>query len=478
VVLFLLLLGSYAYFCHGPGWGQVSRMNLVMAVVDEGTLRLDSYEGTTGDSAVYQGHTYHEKAPGGAFAGIAPYWLYSRFVTRPDMSDWPAWSAWYGRALYVTTVATVGALSALGGVALFCLVYGLFGDRLGALLTVLIYGLGTMVLVYAGQFQSHQLAGALVCIGLYLGWGARHAAGSSRAARLMAVGFCLAYAVASEYQDVFLALAAAVYLLVTVRPRRHLLWLVLGAVPPVLLVAAFNRACFGEVFTAGYAHVSSPRWQAVHRGALLGFGPPRLRVWATLMFSRWRGLVWFSPAVLLAVPGAILWWRRRDHRPELILAVFVLLLFPLYLSGFGAILTGHQFGPRFLVPALPFAALLTAAFVARRRTPAILVGALSLVLALAGAAVNPQPPPSFRRPISEYYLPNLVAADFPLTSYGPNPAMGVTRPIDYRPFTLATPLGLTGHATLAPLLAWWLLGIALLTWLAQRPSSRPTAPGN
>src|SRR5919202_1437208 len=64
LLLGLLLLGSYAYFYQGGGWNQNSRFDLSRALVEHGTLQIDAYADNTGDKAVFQGHTYSDKAPG------------------------------------------------------------------------------------------------------------------------------------------------------------------------------------------------------------------------------------------------------------------------------------------------------------------------------------------------------------------------------------------------------------------------------
>lgn len=505
VLLFLLLWFSYGYFAHGPGWGQVSRMNLVIALVDDGTLTLDRYLGATGDVAWYEGHAYHEKAPGGAVLGLLPYRLFSWVVPRPPLEvldpggpgeQWnPAWSLYYGRALYATTWLTTGLLSAAAGVLIFRLAWGLFGGALAALATALIYGLGTLVFAYAGQFQGHQMAGALLAVALYLTWRARSLSGSQQSLYLAGFGLAAAFAVATEYQDVVPAAAVGVYALIVVRPRRALGWAVLGAVPPALLVLRYNQLCFGAAWRLGYAQVGE-RWRELHEGALWGLGAPRGDVLWRMLFSRWRGLFVFSPALLLAAPGAVLWWRRRTDRTLLMLCLAVAIVFPVYLSGFRGVETGYQFGPRFLVPMVPFAALLMGAFIAHRgrwrRPAAVVAGALGLIsglFALAGTAVNPQFSPSVRDPLVGYLLPQrtvisragergadptaghllraLVAGDFPKSSYGRR-LPEVPRPIEYPPFNLGMHVGLRDQASLAPLLAVWLAGMGLTAWLLRR----------
>ena len=57
---------SYAYFYGGGGWNQDSRFDLVRAIVEQRTLRIDRYQDNTGDKAFFDGHYYSDKAPGTA----------------------------------------------------------------------------------------------------------------------------------------------------------------------------------------------------------------------------------------------------------------------------------------------------------------------------------------------------------------------------------------------------------------------------
>jgi hypothetical protein len=74
-----------------------------------------------------------------------------------------------------------------------------------------------------------------------------------------------------------------------------------------------------------------------------------------LTFSRYRGLFFMSPYLLLAFPGLALWWKRGGW--EWLVCLSASLLF------FGFITTiyfwygGMAVGPRYLIPILPFLAL-------------------------------------------------------------------------------------------------------------------------
>src|SRR5438552_15452015 len=70
LLIFVVTFVSYAYFYEGGGWSQNSRFDLVRAIVEQGTLRIDAYHENTQDKAYYQGHYYSDKAPGLALLAV------------------------------------------------------------------------------------------------------------------------------------------------------------------------------------------------------------------------------------------------------------------------------------------------------------------------------------------------------------------------------------------------------------------------
>ena len=75
------LLCSYVYFFPGQSWNQNSRMDLTRAIVEEHTLRIDSFHANSGDKCYFDGHYYSDKAPGLSFSAV-PVWALARRAAR------------------------------------------------------------------------------------------------------------------------------------------------------------------------------------------------------------------------------------------------------------------------------------------------------------------------------------------------------------------------------------------------------------
>ena len=67
--VFLILLGSDAFFWHSRDWNTASRLMLTYAMVDRGTVAITGLERQTGDMAWFRGEYYSDKLPGLSLAG-------------------------------------------------------------------------------------------------------------------------------------------------------------------------------------------------------------------------------------------------------------------------------------------------------------------------------------------------------------------------------------------------------------------------
>jgi hypothetical protein len=117
---------------------------------------------------------------------------------------------------------------------------------------------------------------------------------------------------------------------------------------PVVLSGAlslwWNWLRFGSVWDTGY--LESERFNGDWLFGIFG-----------LLLSPGRGIIWYSPVLLLGVFGLRWFWRNQRLSFTLIalLSLCYLLLYAKWYMWHG----GFSWGPRFLVPALPFWALLT-----------------------------------------------------------------------------------------------------------------------
>lgn len=253
-------------------------------------------------------------------------------------------------------------LTAWTGALLFRTGRRLGWSRMLSIATALLFGLFTMAWPYAQTFFSDPVSGwglfaaayGLIAyaqsgrkrylFGAGVAWGAAYL---SRTINLMtlpiyAVGLWLVLPAltrhAGETAGTQLRRAFWVYW----RPA------VTFAIPVVIagLVSLWwNWTRFGDIWDTGY--VDTERFSANWLFGIFG-----------LTIGPARGVIWYNPLLLLAIPGAFWFWRyqRRILILSLTLVVVYFAVYAKWYMWHG----GYSWGARFIVPTLPFLSLLAA----------------------------------------------------------------------------------------------------------------------
>lgn len=502
--VFFLAFVVYAYFMpRWADWNIDSRLDLVHAIVDGHTLRIDKYHWNTWDKAYFpssNGHFYSDKAPGTALLGAGVYALFVGARQLPGLGGGiqalernSAWNVaislgktstqaapapkgtilggcqrtgtvgnvqyipWGNRLVpperdwalskYVITVGVDGLLSALF-VAFFFWFLGVFATRmLYRWILTLLYAFATVALPYSTVFYSHQLVAGFLFTAFALLYLLKK--GKVRAWAAPAAGFLLGFSLLTEYTVAIIIAVIVIYgLCILRRSAGRVAGLAVSALVPVGILFAYNQACFGNGLDTGYSHDWC--WSSAQGAGIAGFTYPHLDALYDLTFGSYRGLLYMSPFLLLAIPGAVFMWRRA-LRSEVAVCGMVSITFVLALSAYWGWNGGKVEGPRYLVPMAPFAALPVAFFLERMRNSLAGWMVVSGTAAWSIFAVWVQflggllfPISWLRNPISEYSWPMLRA-----NQIAPNAGLF---------------LGLSGWVSLLPLLV---LIAGVLVWPAS-----------
>jgi len=434
VCLFLLLLLCYGYFFPRWGdWNQNSRLDLTLAIVEDGTLSIDAYGENTGDYALYEGHMYSDKAPGASFLGVPVYAAFRQvakgFGLEARMAGMASGSAigdtmtgedtasvmrkaYQAAVLYVLMLFASALPSAVLGVLLYSLLKAMAvvpAHRLGV---VLLYALGTGAFPYANTFMGHQLAATILFAAFYLLFKMKQ--GNPARAQLVLVGFLLGYTLITEYPALLIVIPLLGYAAYRLRGQPTLLlWIVLGALPPLGLLAWYDYSIYGTVIPLGYRY--SALWQAEHGTGFLSLTYPRPEVLWELLFGTYRGLFTLSPALLFAVPGYVHLWRTKRHRAEGLVSLMAVLAFLAFNSASCMWGGGFAVGPRYLLPALPFLVWPIGHWLRhssrRGATLYMLLGLLSVAFVWAQTIGGRTFPRYERLPLVQVSLPNLMRGE-------------------------------------------------------------------
>jgi hypothetical protein len=363
--VFLILLASYAFFWHSRDWNTSSRLMLTYALVDRGTVSITGLERETEDKAWFRGEFYSDKLPGYPILATIPYACAKSALGLPSHPlGQPARRYW--RADYWVTLATSGLLTAWTASLLVLLAADLGCSPAVAMLVGLAYGLSTPAYVYATLAYGHQASAFALLASFLLIW---KRATRFDALRLGVAGFLAAYAAVIELQVGPVSAILGLYLLVDVLGRRRrpssLASFGLGALWPTLALLAYDQIAFGSPWQMGYFHHTT--FSHVHSpDHPLGLGPPNWDLLAPLLWGRFRGLFFFAPVLVLALPGwIVLFWRGRWSLAivSFLVCAAVLLVNLSYPEWTG----GWCTGPRLLVPLIPFAMIPVAGLLAEGR---------------------------------------------------------------------------------------------------------------
>ena len=406
----LILLGSFAFVWQARDWNSASRLMLAYAIVDRGTIRIDDYRDQTGDKAEVDGRYYTDKQPGYSLAAAVPYAAAKGVLGLPDHPRGGlALRYWPGD--YWATLGTAGLASAIAG-ALLAVIARRFGcgPRTSAIVG-LSYGLATPAFAYATMSYGHQLASACLLGAFAL----IDRPGDRRPARAMAAaGVLAAWASVVELSvGPVSAILAAFAAFEAARGRvsaRGLVAFVLGAMGPTAILLAYNLLAFGHPLDIGYAHHADPYFETLHPPENpSGLTAPRWDRLVPLLWGRYRGLGFYAPIVLLAVPGWLASLTRGWAAASLVsmmaagAVLLVNLSYPEWTGGWST-------GPRLLVPALPFAMIGVAGALAAGGRPAMVLGAgltvVGAALMLMFVGVGAQLPQWWADPLVEVVWPH------------------------------------------------------------------------
>ena len=362
LLIFTMLFLAGAAFNHPVEYDNTqSRYALLSAVVDYGTLNIDDNSETI-DKSEWNGHYYSAKAPGAPLLGIPVYW-FLRHLTPLRVSE-----PMLPLEMYIVRVITTTLLFAMLGVVMYRLAQFCGAASRHAFLMVVAYGFGSIALLHATLFSGHQIAASLSFFSFTL---LVHLSGNNQKAERghwgygFLAGLLAGLAVLTDYTAIVIALGLTVYAITSRMGTRLKLGFLAGGCVCALILAAYNIACFGNPFSSSYAHLAIPSSYAhleieqFRKGAthgILGVGLPHIRAMFGLMFSPSRGVFFIMPVLLLSLWGIAHMIGRKQHLREAVLIVAVATGYFFFIAGFSSWHGGLTFGPRYLVPMLPFLA--------------------------------------------------------------------------------------------------------------------------
>jgi hypothetical protein len=423
------ILIAYAYFVPptSPEYFSTNasvRFYLTKSLAIDRSFAIEKYYLGGIDAAFYQGHYYSGKAPATSFLAVPVYWLAWETVGRHfAIPDWVY--------LYLVQVCVISLPSVLMALLLHGFLCRFVPSEWYADLLVIGYSLGTMAFPYSTQFVGHQLAAVLLfgCFIVLLKWRrvlAFAISPSRRFARssLLVAGVLGGLAVAADYQVMLILCVIFIFTAFSFRRIGDTIIFALGCIPGVFLILLYNYACFGDMLSFPYAHEAMPIAREVQSQGLFGVRMPELIPFLMLMVSPFRGIFFVSLFLLLVIPGLYSLGRSRvdgdtmenavgaSKRRLFGLCLISVLGYILFNSSYGAWAGGSAYGPRFLVPVIPFFIVPIAFLMARQpKGYGVLLSVLvaySISFHLVGTAGGALAHEHLWNPVREFLLPSFL----------------------------------------------------------------------
>ncbi len=466
---------SFVYFYEGGGWNQNSRFDLLRAIVERHTLRIDAYHENTQDKAHFQGHYYSDKAPGLVFLAV-PFAVVARPAMRMTGID-PESARGEFVLSYVMTACAVALPTALAGACLFFLALRLGSNAEGSAFAVIVMSLATPIWAYATLFWAHALVGACLIYALAAAW----KVGDSRTAQAeflwaLAVGLAAGWATVTEYPAAPASAVMALLAWSQAWPRgsaarwRVAAGVALGAAICVIVLLSYLHAAFGG-FRPSYSYYDPNSFSFMQQQGYMGLTYPHPDRLLKILFGCSRGLFFASP-VMLAAPVGLWWLRKRSFAPALAIAAIAAYYF-LFNASFYWWKAGLTFGPRYAGAAIPLLCLglsVTWSYSSPSLRRLLLALAIcSVFIALMVVSTTSQLAMQDSCPIVHSSWPAFWSGRMALNRESMltvGEAGG-----GYGAFNLGQLIGLRGLASLIPLLAIW--GVAGWIWMRiERAPSR------
>jgi hypothetical protein len=496
LLLFCLLLGSYAYFYQSTHHNEAARFDQLRAIVEKHTLKINNFWWNTADVIHYQkdgtDQIYPNKAPGMTLLSVVPYTIVSFGLSILRAVGFPAWAHWH-TVVYLVTLLAVSALSALAAVLFHRVLSDLTGKKYFSALTIIAVWLGTLVFPYSTLFFSHQFAAALLAFAFYLLFRlGRDPSASTGREQLysLSAGMLMSFSVASEYPTILLAAilfgygVRRMWMRPINTPNRVRLMILCagGALVGAGMLLLYNQAAFGKPFyipyesyakaTGDFSKTYSRGWLGLYWGGFDHFFDALTTITVSpqigmlyLGLDRWRVYA-CSPVLWLCLPGFLVMLWKKSVRLEGITVLVMTVFYLLFITNYGSSpydwAGASYFGSRHLVPLLPFLAL-PLYFGARYLRPIFYpLLAVSIFYMLIGTATEPRVAIPYENTARDLLLPDYQRARF---AQNTDALFDGQRNLvkDSAAFNLGKLVRLPAHLQLMPLLEWWaLVGAAVL----------------
>ena len=357
LLLFLMLLSVSSYFYHPILFSNEScRYFLILSVVDHHKIYVDDISTEKNDDlSFHNGHYYSAKAIGVPLIGIPVYWFIMNFTPLADAGPFN------DITIYIVRFFTATLPFAILGITMFSLSRRMGVDRRKSLYMVLAYSFGSIALNHSMLFSGHETAAAFCffsyAVIYYLKNRDKQNDKKVNFLYSLIAGSFAGIGAISDYTAMYIVALLLIYIFISRIALKHKLMFILGGFPFLALLLLYNHYCFGSVLSFSYNHMSHEAFMQGASKGFLGITLPDPHALYAILLSPSRGLFFIMPVFLFSIFGIARMLKNRKHLPEALLFSLIFLGYLVINGGFYGWHAGWTYGPRYLVPMIPFLAV-------------------------------------------------------------------------------------------------------------------------
>ncbi|MBE9117094.1 hypothetical protein IQ249_14425 [Lusitaniella coriacea LEGE 07157] len=366
---------------------------LVMSLVEQGKIQLDTYYNSPfykdylGDVLIYQGHAYSNINPGLSFLAVPAWGAVNFFYQQiPLSSSLRQENVHYFLAHFVSFAFTTGLLGALTACLLGLFIYRRTQDRWRAILGSLLYSFGSIAFFFSTRLnQNIPIAFIGFCVFILI-FDPKTLKIERDSIKLFLIGFLLGLGIIIDVTIMPFLGVALLFLLWQYRKSiLSLNYFILGVAFPILAQGLYHYLAFGNPFLSPSIILAqqSTNSQATNP-VTLGLKTFNLKSILEYLFSYKTGLFIYMPYSLLSVWYMVRFWRneRRLIEFEKRAIALIFLSYLLFIAIIPSTYLYPLFGPRYILPIVPFICLLFALYLRQQELQ------LGIILAALGFLIN------------------------------------------------------------------------------------------